>query len=354
MRLAIWDEPSKRVKGAGSLRYHDPLTGKKAPRQYYRNKLEREALKLKIKTMLLGWKGGTDASEAIPLVLFEDYLLDLVHAGRRKSTLLIKRQSLTAFLESIFQLKQLDKPRIETWVRDLHKKYSIDTVSLRMRDLRAFLRWMVHKGYLQESPFQGLTIPQSTFVGRRLSIEEIQRIYDASSGLLQLFITLALDTGARLSEIVHMEWTEIDLEQRSWFIPAHKCKTRINRTIPLTSRAVNALIGIPKAGNKPFGTWTRYSVKNAWKRALRRSGVQGRVRIHDLRHTWASNWKGRAASLRSIAGWTTDLMASKYTHTELDYLAEDANRTSEGIWGRFGDNVPKSDNSAQNGPIDKL
>src|ERR1041385_888483 len=137
MRLTVWDEPSKLVKGSGSIRYYDPETNK-ACRCHYQNKEEREREKIRIKAWLLDWKQGKKIRTTIPLVLFEEYLTDLKlglvddKGIRRDSTIRIKRESLTKLLESVFDMEHLTTDRIKTWVRDLAQSCKPDSVSIRL------------------------------------------------------------------------------------------------------------------------------------------------------------------------------------------------------------------------------
>lgn len=341
MKQTIWFEASRLTDG-GRVRYYDPDTGD-AVSVYCANKQERKETENRIGSLLLNYRKGNGQPDAIPLVVLEDYLQAKKDEGNRASTIEMKRKNLTPFLETVYTLGQITHEGIKAFVKLMHTKYKVDTVAIRLRDLRAFLNWCKKEKLIKESPFVGIQIPVSEFVGRRLSMEEIQGIYAQLEGEFKAFITLALDTGARHGELLSMEWAELDFTNHAWFIPAHKCKTRINRTVPLTRRALEALVSVPRAYPRVFGAWTRFRVQANWKRVLRLSGLQGRIRIHDLRHTWASNWQGAGSALKAQAGWSTDQMMGRYTHVELKFMAGAASKTSDAIWGEFGANGEKSE-----------
>lgn len=343
MKLSVWHERSKRT-GMYSVRYYDPDTGDKKRIKCY-DKIAMLATKARIQSMLLNRQTGRGDPDAIPLVVFEEYLDAIKNSEklrRRQTTLDMKRKNLVPFLETLFKLSDLSTARIKDYVKAMQTKYKVDTVAIRLRDLRAFLNWCVKEKKMSESPFKGISIPASDFTGRRLTLPEIRLLFIHMEPPFREFFTLALETGARHGELLAAEWSEVDMYNKSWFIPAHKCKTRINRTIPLSERALVALDALPRGSRHVFEGWTRFKAQRLWKQALKASGIEGRVRIHDIRHTFASNWKGRAASLKLIAGWTTDQMMSKYTHTELAYLAEETQRSSA-VWGEFGANPHKND-----------
>lgn len=351
MKLSVWTEKSK-ATNRYSVRYWDPDSGLKQRIQC----LTREqmlATKSRIQSMLLNRHSGRGDPDAIPLVVFEEYLTAIGFAGRRASTIAMKQKNVIPFLETLFKLSQLSPESIKAYVKNMNEKYKPDTVAIRLRDLRAFINWCVKENRLKESPFRGISIPTSNFSGRKITALEVASIYKNVSGMFRVFFTLAMETGARHGELLGAEWHEIDLQHRSWLIPALKCKTRITRTIPLSDHAVKALESLSKGGNRVFEPLNRFKVQRLWKQALRASGVTGRVRIHDIRHTFASNWRGRAASLKAIAGWTTDAMMSKYTHTELPQLAEELQKTSDNFWGEFGANVPNSETIPKHTHVDK-
>ncbi len=347
MKLSVWHEinRSKHRRGGriyASVRYIDPATGDKKRVKTY-SKEEMLATESRLQSMLLNHQTGHGNPGAIPLVVMESYLLDLTTPGkvekiRRASTINMKRQNLTPYLESVFKLSDITDDSIKSYIQLMQKKYKIDTIAIRLRDLRAFLNWCVKEKMLKESPFKGFSIPTSEFVGRRLTQEEIQAIKAVVENplvtplLFQTFFLLAFDTGARHGELLAVEWHELDLNEGYWHIPAHKCKTRINRTLPLSEHVIAAFKSLPRASNRVFEGLNRWKVQRMWKAVLKRAGVTGRVRIHDIRHTYASNWQGRGAGLKVMEGWSTDAMMSKYTHTELSFLKEEARRTAQTLW----------------------
>lgn len=350
MKLSIWDEASTLVPGSGSLRYYDPQTGRKAPRVHYTDKLDRLNKKQKIQEKLLAWKAGKGPSVSIPLVVFEDYLTELrlgildKKGPRRESTIQIKRESLTRFLEVVYQMDQITTQTILDWKVTMAGKYSVDTIALRLRDLRAFLKWATGKGYFEISPFTGVSIPISEFIGRKMANMELLGLVQKADSVFKTFLTIAIETGARHGEILGAEWKELDFQAGSWIIPASKCKTKRTRIIPLSKIAIKAWSSLPRIGSRPFEGWNRFRTQRNWTRLKAIAGITGRARIHDLRHTAASNWQGRRASLKAMFGWTTDEMASKYDHIEFEGIKADLERG--GFGAVFGANEAKNESKA--------
>src|SRR5690348_10204471 len=107
-------------------------------------------------------------------------------------------------------------------------------------------------------------------------------------------LRLALFTGARSGEITAVEWTHIDWDRRIIRLP--DSKTNEPRTIHLSDAAIDVLKTVPRisrfviAGAKPDEPYKNLS--RAWIVARRYAGL-GDVRLHDLRHSYASLAAGR-------------------------------------------------------------
>ncbi len=333
MKTSVWVEPRTKPD-TYSIRYYDPATGEKK-RVKAESKEEKKKKVNEIEAMLISYKPGSGGTHLTPLVVFEQYLTALVNDAdrpRRKGTIRIKRESLTKFLEGIFHMGDITTPKIQAWRSILMSQYGVDSVSIKLRDLRAFLAWCTKRGILRANPFVEVNIPISSFVGRRLNLNELQSIYNNLSDYAKAFVDINIATGARLGEILALEWVDLDFERNYWLLPGRegKSKGRRDRIIPLLDRAVKAIKSLPQTGQYVFQGYNKNSLYASWRLAKRRAKITGRVRFHDLRHTWASNFQGRRSSLKEIAGWSTDVMLNRYKHTEIEELREDLEKSKFG------------------------
>jgi len=122
------------------------------------------------------------------------------------------------------------------------------------------------------------------------------------------FFWLALYTGARRSNLLSMRWEDIDLEHRTWTIPATRTKTRRVYRVPLSNPARIILEQrrefVPADKPWVFPSWGSsghvHEPKFAWERIRRRSGLLD-LRIHDLRRTLGS-WQAAAGTSLPIIG----------------------------------------------------
>jgi integrase len=128
---------------------------------------------------------------------------------------------------------------------------------------------------------------------RFLSSEEMQRFIEGLPHLppkpRAYFLTLLL-TGARLSELRVMRWTDVEWSTRLWSKP--RTKTGTSHCVPLPVQAVEALARLPRKSIWVFDNgqgqpWSRPNVQKLWDK-IRRQWQMEDVRIHDLRRTCAS------------------------------------------------------------------
>lgn len=187
--------------------------------------------------------------------------------------------------------------------------------------------------------------PKGTHRTRFLSEDEITRLLAACrqsrNRLLASLVTLALTTGARYSELVTLEWPQIDLEADYGLSPVmrlERTKSGRPRTVPLMADAVTALAALEPDSAKRNGPVFRLegsSVRKAFDVALRRAGIPkgtdaaSRVSFHTLRHTAGSWLTIRGASLRSvqeILGHATPAQTARYAHLGVAHIRADLER----------------------------
>ena len=130
------------------------------------------------------------------------------------------------------------------------------------------------------------------------------------------------DVHMRRGELLGLLWDNVDLERRTAFLPV--TKNGESRGVPLSSRAVAVLRGLPAASNgRVFGELTPLALRLSFNRATRRAGITG-LRLHDLRHEATSRFfeKGlNVMEVASVTGHKTLQMLKRYTHLSVTDLA---------------------------------
>ena len=136
-------------------------------------------------------------------------------------------------------------------------------------------------------------------------------------------LRLLIFTGARLREILHLQWTEIDFERGLLFLGDSKTG---KKSIVLNAPALAILQCLPNRGpfvipgDKPDAP--RADLKRLWQAVTARADLHG-VRIHDLRHTFASVGAGGGLGLPIVGkllGHTQASTTQRYAHLDADPL----------------------------------
>src|SRR5262245_50270160 len=138
-------------------------------------------------------------------------------------------------------------------------------------------------------------------------------------------LRLCLFTGARSGEITATEWSHCDWQRNVIRLP--DSKTNEPRTIHLSEPALEVLRGLPRiskyviAGRTPGEAYQ--NLRRAWILAREHVGLQD-VRLHDLRHSYASLAASKGISLQTIGkllGHRDPQTTARYAHLAADAVA---------------------------------
>lgn len=159
-------------------------------------------------------------------------------------------------------------------------------------------------------------------------------------------VLIALLTGMRQSEILHLRWPNVDLDRKRITLEPEQVKNRTRRSIPLVGEAVDVLAARSRLRRidtnlvfsnqigSAWGTRPLY-IREAWDAAIVESGLVG-FRFHDLRHTAASYLAMSGASTIEIAeilGHKTLAMVRRYAHLSDTHTTEVLERMAERFMG---------------------
>ena len=138
-------------------------------------------------------------------------------------------------------------------------------------------------------------------------------------------IRLLILTGARLKEILNAHWSEVDLERGILFLRDSKTG---KKPVYLSAAAQAVLAAVPRVDGNPYiipgknPAAPRADLNNPWSSVKRAAGLDG-VRIHDLRHSFASIGAGAALGLPVIGkllGHSQSATTQRYAHLDVDPL----------------------------------
>jgi integrase len=117
-------------------------------------------------------------------------------------------------------------------------------------------------------------------------------------------VRLLLLTGCRFGEAAHATWSQFDLDAGTWTKPSSHVKQKRTHVVPLSAPAIALLQQIRATSNSDLLFPGRYGrpltkVATFWRSVTRQAGLEG-VRVHDLRHSFASVLAAGGASLLLI------------------------------------------------------
>ncbi len=228
--------------------------------------------------------------------------------------------------------------------REKKTVYEGGTVRKYFYTLKAVCEWHAafHK-YPLITPWNIIKLPpEDNARERRLLPEEEQRLLAAclltgkgrkNGEALTFLIRIALETAMRQGELLKMEWSEVNFENRSIRLPAKKTKTRKDRVVPMTT-VCSALLQEYKEKHKKEGESRVFwmwecevpSLASRFGRLTKEAGVEN-FRFHDLRHEATSRFfeKGQGLTdiqIASITGHSDLRMLKRYTHLRASDLAD--------------------------------
>lgn len=166
-------------------------------------------------------------------------------------------------------------------------------------------------------------------------------------------LRLLLFTGCRKSEILNLRWAEVDFERG--LLNLEQSKTG-RKTVVLNAPALQILSDMPRVGEHVFpgddAKAPRSSVTAHWYRVRARAGLDGAdgkppVRLHDLRHTFASVGMSGGLGLPIVGkllGHTQSSTTQRYAHLDADPVRRATERIGNAIAASLGDTPIATDN----------
>jgi integrase len=155
-------------------------------------------------------------------------------------------------------------------------------------------------------------------------------------------IRLLILTGARLREILHSRWAEIDFERGILFLPDSKTG---RKPVYLPAAALAILASLPRLEGNPHiiagakEGQPRSDLKKPWLALTRAADLEG-LRVHDLRHSFASVGAGASLGLPIIGkllGHSQAATTHRYAHLDADPMRRAAETIGARIAAAMGE-----------------
>jgi integrase len=347
----------RRGKGGGSVFYHegkgkwvaqltwvDPATGRKLKREKHcaTRKEAEQALAQMVAEQARGLL--MDPSRLTTRDFALEYLRRLEREGLRPNSIRLAQGELAYALPSLKDPKAHDplgRMRLQE-VKPVHVRAAVDrvmeagyaprTVARVLMRLKALFREALRLELVARNPAEAIQVrlPKGEKAARALEPEEVARLLEAAEASrsrdMALLLRLMLETGLRRGEALALQWGDVDLERgevrvwRAWAKVGSKGAFTPLKT-PTAKRVVPLPLGLLRrlkarkeellerlnpeevdglhlvGGVKPVDP----DAFNHYLRRLAEKAGLGRVRVHDLRHTWATLALSRGISLEVVS-----------------------------------------------------
>jgi len=212
--------------------------------------------------------------------------------------------------------------------------------------LSAMLQWATTRKFRVDNPGKGVKLNKPTKRERFLSGVELARLGEAFTkaereGLNRnslAILRLLLLTGARRNEIASLKWDHVDFERKALRMPDSKTGAKV---VPLGAPALEILGKLPRKRGSAWvfpaatGKGHHVGMPRVWRK-LRASARLEDVRMHDLRHGFASIAVADGDSLYlvgKVLGHAQAETTQRYAHLQLDPVRAVADRTSRKLAG---------------------
>ncbi len=206
-------------------------------------------------------------------------------------------------------------------------KHGVNGTIIILRHVKPLFKFALQRNYHTVDPavelLKKLKPKKAARVLTYVEIDKIQRSCKFNPELLKI-VNVALGTGMRLGEVLRLE--------KEWFNGSFVVMPReIRKTDEAVSIPIHKNIRHIFEESKPgpiFKGWGHWRLERAFRRAVKRSDI-GKVRFHDLRHTFCAMYLrngGDLGDLKEITGHKSLASLQIYVHYGLRHLQEKLDR----------------------------
>ena len=244
-----------------------------------------------------------------------------------------KISSIRAIVNTSIKVSNLNYGTVEEYVRvrsdqcskaRIGQKIAPKTVREEIATFRSAINLAIKYSKIRESPIK--VWPHIEVENKRdriLTESEFLSLKQVTPPFMWRIIYIAYYTGMRQSEILKIEWNQIDLEDKWIRLRANQTKSNKARSVAFNDSVQKMLEDMPRhptsnkvflsSRNKPLERFTTY-LREVFDGSLQRAGIENFL-FHDLRHTYITNMI-RAGhpeyAIMKQVGHTTTTMLRRY------------------------------------------
>jgi len=274
-----------------------------------------------------------------PKVTFAAAVVDyLEHAPRSQNTRIMLGR-IVRHLTAAATCDQIDQQTVDRAARSICARGAAPTRHRNVvTPVKAVLNHAARRGWCEAPRFE--RAPPARKRTEWLTPAEAEAQIAKAAKHARPWLAFLYCTGARVSEMIELEWQHVNLQQARATL--RDTKNGSDRIVELCPRAVAVLASLPHRDGRVFrqrrakayrstddskGESYGGQVRGAWHGALRRAGITRRVTPHAARHSWAT-WHYAVHRdpmlLRDDGGWESISQVERYAKLAPQSLAHDA------------------------------
>lgn len=261
------------------------------------------------------------------------YYSDIASRQPSARTAMSQGKALVSVIDPKTRLPDLTMAMIQRHVSTRRATVSNATVNRELQLLGRALRHMarVHGAQVPQLDLKAMEVKEPVERVRELTLAEQERLFAALRPDLHPLVLMAMMTGARLSALVGLKWSDVDLD--AGILTYREKGARIHK-FPINAEMRAFLSALPKATLLPDARFVLTYVDRRSKQRPRRrlqssGGMMAEVkaaflaaeiedfRFHDLRHTFATRLLRQTGNLKLVSrllGHTRIETTSRYAH----------------------------------------
>ncbi len=197
-----------------------------------------------------------------------------------------------------YPVASLTAPLVIAVLKKVAKSGNLETVRRLAQRLNEIMTFSVNTGLIHANVLSGISAAFEKPVAQHMATIKPEELPDLMQALnasnlhvvTRALIEFQLHTMTRSNEAAKAQWSEIDIENKLWVIPAERMKMKREHTIPLTNKML-AIIKVLESFKRPYCPYIFPSSRDPKKhihtetvnKVLRRIGYQNRLVAHGFR-----------------------------------------------------------------------
>lgn len=217
-----------------------------------------------------------------------------------------------SFLVKFFEWAEEDSIRIseakvQEYILNIPDQYSNSYRNQAINAIRLYFIIAEHR------KFHKIALPRpkrDAFIPNILSPEQVQKVIFNTKNLKHRAILYTIyHSGLRISEAINLQLADLQSKADVPHIIIRNAKHHSSRTIPVTAEYIKVIkeyylryrpkqyLFTGENGEK----YSKTSIRNILREALRREGISTPIRVHDLRHSFATHCLGAETDIHHMA-----------------------------------------------------